>query len=159
MGPEGCRSPILRSQSATVERSSSVPWFDGSADSHDSMNQDQHVTNVMICWIDGGIESDRWMDCCMGCIYWMSFSWMFCFFCEDNLCFLYQIICGFDGFRMFQPFLPLCIGSIHNYSQQGAELENLARWNPLRLGCSSCPYHDEVVSMRDLFHFLENLLN
>ena len=74
MGPEGCRSPILRSQSATVERSSSVPWFDGSADSHDSMNQDQHVTNVMICWIDGGIESDRWMDCCMGCIYWMSFS-------------------------------------------------------------------------------------
>ena len=39
MGPEGCRSPILRSQSATVERSSSVPGFDGLTDSHDSMNQ------------------------------------------------------------------------------------------------------------------------
>lgn len=56
MGPEGCRSPILRSQSATVERSSSAPWFDGLTDSHDSMNQYQHVTNVRICWIDGGMD-------------------------------------------------------------------------------------------------------
>lgn len=56
MGPEGCRSPILRSQSATVERSSSAPWFDGLTDSHDSMNQYQHVTNIRICWIDGGMD-------------------------------------------------------------------------------------------------------
>lgn len=56
MRPEGCRSPILRSQSATVERSSSAPWFDGSTDSHDSMNQYQHVINDRIRWIDGGMD-------------------------------------------------------------------------------------------------------